>query len=259
MIGKKKNETLPAISGQPSIDIDPQALITSAIEKNASVETMERLLAMRQKLHAEYAEKELRNSMSLFQAEIPIIEKKKIVMNKDGKSIRYKYAPMDDIIKTAQPFIAKHGLCYDIDTEITLDPEGVKVVVLVYHILGHSKKSSFWVPLDKEAYMTDQQKWAAVQTFAKRYAFCNAFGILTGDEDNDGNTPPVLPDPKIEKQKEKAKKYMEALPEYLKKGFRVIGYSSKAVFIFCEKFGWNHVRIKNEIDAIANAKGAKYD
>ena len=27
-------------------------------------------------------------------------------------------------------------------------------------------------------------------TFAKRYAFCNAFGILTADEDNDGGPKP---------------------------------------------------------------------
>jgi hypothetical protein len=34
--------------------------------------------------------------------------------------------------------------------------------------------------------MTDQQKHGARVTFAKRYAFCNALGILTGDEDLDG-------------------------------------------------------------------------
>ena len=34
--------------------------------------------------------------------------------------------------------------------------------------------------------MSDSQVVAAASTFSKRYAFCNAFGILTGDEDNDG-------------------------------------------------------------------------
>ena len=33
--------------------------------------------------------------------------------------------------------------------------------------------------------MSQTQVEAAALTFAKRYAFCNAFGILTGDEDTD--------------------------------------------------------------------------
>ena len=36
--------------------------------------------------------------------------------------------------------------------------------------------------------MSDVQKYGARSTFAKRYAFCNAFGIMTGDDDTDGNT-----------------------------------------------------------------------
>jgi ERF superfamily. len=33
--------------------------------------------------------------------------------------------------------------------------------------------------------MSDTQHVAAALTFAKRYAFTNAFGIMTGDDDND--------------------------------------------------------------------------
>ena len=47
--------------------------------------------------------------------------------------------------------------------------------------------STFKVPIDKEGYMNAPQKFASALTFAKRYAFCNAFGILTGDEDDDSN------------------------------------------------------------------------
>ena len=37
--------------------------------------------------------------------------------------------------------------------------------------------------------MSQTQVEAAALTFAKRYAFCNAFGILTGDEDTDAKRP----------------------------------------------------------------------
>jgi hypothetical protein len=38
---------------------------------------------------------------------------------------------------------------------------------------------------NKTDIMSQSQVAAAATTFAKRYAFCNAFGILTGDEDTD--------------------------------------------------------------------------
>ena len=41
------------------------------------------------------------------------------------------------------------------------------------------------MPIDKDAFMNSQQQYGSASTFSKRYAFCNAFGILTGDEDND--------------------------------------------------------------------------
>jgi hypothetical protein len=54
--------------------------------------------------------------------------------------------------------------------------------------MGHSQESDFTVPIDEKAFMNAPQKVASALTFAKRYAFCNAFGILTGDEDNDGQS-----------------------------------------------------------------------
>ena len=44
--------------------------------------------------------------------------------------------------------------------------------------------------------MSQTQVEAAALTFAKRYAFCNAFGILTGDEDTDAKRATVDQDSK---------------------------------------------------------------
>jgi hypothetical protein len=55
-------------------------------------------------------------------------------------------------------------------------------------------------------------------TFAKRYAFCNAFGILTGDEDIDGAGTGTSNDPadKFEKAKKMilASRNVDGLIEY---------------------------------------------
>jgi hypothetical protein len=64
--------------------------------------------------------------------------------------------------------------------------KNVKATCMAKHKDGHSEPSSMEVPLGtKTAVMSDTQVVAAALTFAKRYAFCNVFGILTSDEDAD--------------------------------------------------------------------------
>ena len=175
--GKAKTSEIVALD--PS---SPEALIAQAIDKNLPVETMERLLAMRKELKAEAAREAFVAAMSKFQGECPIVEKKKSVAEKGGGT-RYKYAPLDVIVAQVRETLSKNELAYTVDAEQT--ETAVTALCKVTHVMGHSETSKFTVPIDPKAYMSAPQKFAAALTFAKRYAFCNALGILTGDEDTD--------------------------------------------------------------------------
>ncbi|MFA5050994.1 MAG: ERF family protein [Patescibacteria group bacterium] len=167
-------------------DFSIQQLLSEAVAKGVPVETMERLLVMRRELKAEQALEAFNSSMAIFQRECPIIKKDKVVMNKDKTTARYKFAPLESIIRQTRTLIEKNGFAYSFDTKTEL--KTVKVFCKVTHILGHEKVSEFQVDIDPESYMNAQQKYASALTFAKRYAFCNAFGILTGDTDNDAKS-----------------------------------------------------------------------
>jgi len=169
----------------PAVDSGPEALIAKAIEHNVPVETLERLLSMRDKLKQEQAREAFFASLSAFQAECPVIEKTKSVKGKDGKE-RYSFAPLDDIVTKVSPLLKKNGLSYTIKADFR---EGqVTAKCEVHHTAGHSETSEFSVPIEKEAYMNEAQKSGSAMSYAKRYAFCNAFGILTGDKDDDGQS-----------------------------------------------------------------------
>jgi hypothetical protein len=172
---------------------DAEALIALAIEKNVSVDTMERLLAMRRELKAERAKEEFDKAMSAFQADCPIIKKTKGV-HTDSGDLAYKYAPLECIVEQVKGFLSTHGFSYCVD-----QPEAktgyVKVALTVKHTFGHSEVTSVELPLgNKTRIMSQTQVEAAALTFAKRYAFCNAFGILTGDEDTDARPESTKPD-----------------------------------------------------------------
>ena len=157
--------------------------ISQAIEKGLPVETMEKLFALREKVKAEQAREAFVEALSEFQSAVPVIKKNKTVLNKDGKSIRYQYASLDAIADQIKKPLVANGLSYRWEVENT--PERIKAMAIVTHKMGHSESSSFEIPIDKEGFMTQPQKYASALTFAKRYSLINILGIATGDEDTD--------------------------------------------------------------------------
>jgi hypothetical protein len=180
--GKQQQSLLP-IKGEV------ETLISQAIDKNVSVETMERLLIMRRELKAEFAKEAFDKAMSEFQAACQTIKKTKCIYTKAGNKA-YSYAPLESIVEQVKGRLKEYGFSYAVQTETK---EGkVKVTCIAKHKYGHTEPSSVEVPLgNKTEIMSQTQVVAAALTFAKRYAFCNAFGILTGDEDTDASSTPT--------------------------------------------------------------------
>ena len=161
----------------------PQNLIALAIQQGTPVEGLEKLMDLQDRWDKKQAKIAFDEAMASFQGECPIIKKTREVPTSTGK-IAYKYAPIDAIVSQVRSTIEKYGLSYAIQTE-TLEGK-VKSTCIVKHKLGHSESSSMEIPLgQKTGVMSDSQVVAAALTFAKRYSFCNAFGIMTGDDDNE--------------------------------------------------------------------------
>lgn len=169
---------------------NPMAMIAMATQKGVDVAVIEKLMDLQERWERNMAKKEFDKAMAAFQSKCPTIQKTKMVKNKDG-SVRYKYAPLESIVEQIKTILQKHGLSYTIDAPV--EGNSVKAICKVTHKRGHSQDGTFAVPIDPQGFMNEQQKFASALTFAKRYAFCNAFGILTGDEDDDATT---APDPK---------------------------------------------------------------
>lgn len=160
-----------------------ESLIGQAIEKGLPVETMERLFALREKVKAEYAKEQFTQALADFQKDCPIVEKNKKVLNKDGRTLRYQYASIDNIIGSIKAPLSQNGLAYSFSVEQTENK--IKATCIITHIAGHSSTSSFEIPIDKEGYMTEPQKYASALTYAKRYALTNALGLVGTEEDTD--------------------------------------------------------------------------
>lgn len=166
-------------------DASIEGFISQAIEKGLPIETMERFLQMRKEFKADQAREAFVIAMAQFQKECPVIMKTKGVKKAGSDVVIYRYAPLDSIVLQVKDALGNNNLAYSFREVRSEDGTKLTAVCTIRHSLGHSEDSSFTVEIGAEAYMTDVQKHGARMTFAKRYAFVNALGILTGDEDTD--------------------------------------------------------------------------
>ena len=174
----KKNTTIQKVETKaPAFNIE--TLINQAVSSNASVDTVERLLAMRKQLRDEWAKQQFDNALASLQGEIPVIEKGQ---RAGSGSFTYNYAPLEFIISKVKDIIAKYGFSYTFDTA---QNGKLKVMCKVKHKAGHTEISEFELAIDTNARMNTSQQYGAALTYGKRYAFCNAFGIVVGGEDTD--------------------------------------------------------------------------
>lgn len=160
-----------------------EGLIAQAIQNNSSVETLERLFDLRVKVNTEKAKEAFVEALGNFQREVPVIEKTKSVLNKDGRTMRYKYAPMDSVIGQIKKTLSDNGFSYNWDSK-NLEKH-IEVTCKLTHKLGHSETSTFAIPIVESQFMTSPQSYATAQSYAKRYTLLNVLGIGTADEDTD--------------------------------------------------------------------------
>ena len=169
-------------------------MIMQAIKEGTPVETLERVLAMRDKLKAEYAKEQYDIAMSGFQSECPIIKRVKEGSKTKSGQLAFKYAPLEVIIKEVQPMMRKYNLSYNFKPMKNEQGKLTDVRCYATHINGYSDFSE--MPVTEgggTSLMSGSQISAASITFAKRYAFCNIFGIVTEEEDNENQLPKDVP------------------------------------------------------------------
>lgn len=181
---------LPALADDLGADVSAGQLILAAIDKGASVETLEKLVALKERIEDRDAARAFIRAMAAFQAECPLIRKKTTakITTAGGGSYSYTYAELDEIVATIAPLVEAHGFSYTWDAKVEANGF-LTCTIRIRHIGGHSETSSFSLPTDTKSAMSSQQKQAAANTFAKRQTLVSGFGLTTTDEDTDGAEP----------------------------------------------------------------------
>lgn len=170
-------------------------LLRYALEMGRDAETMERLVALHERITDRAAATEFTAALADFQHECPAIPKKKRVSyaNAGGGTTSYSYAELPEIEKIVRPLLYARGLSFNWNTEVK--DRLMTATCTLSHVSGHSKASSFSAPVESKAGMSEQQKYASARSYAKRLSLIDVLGLTTEDVVSDGfDMEPILPE-----------------------------------------------------------------
>ncbi len=183
--------TQPAIT-RPAEAPAVMDLLQAAVDKEVSVETLERLVALHERVSDRQAAQDFAAAMADFQKACPPIPKTSTanIATKSGARYSYTYAELDQIARVIGPFLHERGLSYAWDCEVV---EGMlKCICTVTHTAGHAKTGSFICPIDERAQMSGPQQYASSLTFAQRKSLSQVLGLSTTDHDTDDVEPEAI-------------------------------------------------------------------
>jgi ERF superfamily len=177
--------------------LDPQALITRAVEHGAGIEVLERLVALAKDVRAMQAKEAWHRAMAEFQRTCPPIIKtgRARIATRGGGAFTYRYATLDEILRTVQPIMGPLGLSLSWIGGVTAANQ-VSQSCRISHELGHAEDSGFVsIPVgsvDEGRGVSSAQRVGIALTYAKRYALLAILG-LAPEDDPDANDEGALP------------------------------------------------------------------
>ena len=168
--------------------VTPMAMLQLAVEKGASVEQLERLMALQERYEANEAKKEFVAAMTRFKESPAIIEKKKLVdfPNSKGGRTTYKHATLATVCDAIGPALSAVGISHRWETE-QLEGGQIKVTCILTHARGHSEKVWLQAGRDESGGKNNIQAVGSTVTYLQRYTLLAATGMAVQDQrDDDG-------------------------------------------------------------------------
>lgn len=179
---------VPAVVPQRTaiVSMTPADLLRIAVENNADLDRLEKLMQLQERWEANEARKAFVTAMAAFKREPVEIYKRKQVgyKTREGDFVGYKHAELSDVTAAIAPAMAKHGLSFDWDIHQTSGL--ITVDCVVTHVMGHSKMVTMSGAPDNSGKKNAIQQAASTITYLQRYTLLAATGMSTKDDDDDG-------------------------------------------------------------------------
>ena len=188
----------------PSIELTPMGMLDRAVASGASVDVIEKLMALQERWEANQARKLFNSAIVAAKANIPVIEKNRHVgfdSKTPGKArTDYWHEDLAEIERTVRPHLSENGMDYRFETS-SKPNEPVSVTCVLFHQAGHEVRNTLSGPADSSGNKNPLQAISSTVTMLQRYTLKAALGLAAG-KDDDGKASGGVPDLITDAQRE---------------------------------------------------------
>ncbi|MEP0323260.1 ERF family protein [Bauldia litoralis] len=206
----------------PAGEMTPMLMLDRAVQSGASMETLERLMALQERWERNQARAAFDRAMADAKAEIPVITKNRHVgfeSKKAGASnTSYMHEDLGQIARTVDPILANHGLTYRFRTSSPIN-EPVSVTCIVSHRDGHSEENTLSAGRDDSGNKNSIQSVGSTITYLQRYTLKAALGLAAAADDDGakaGGSHPTITDEQVSSLQQLIMDADADIPEFLK-------------------------------------------
>lgn len=168
----------------PTAPMTPMEMLGRAIQTGASMETLEKLMALQERWEANQGRRAFDEAMAAAQAEIPVIRKNRTVdfTSQKGRT-HYKHEDLAEIADTVKPILGKYGLSYRFKT--TNEPnQPIVVTCIVSHEKGYYEETTLSGPRDDSGNKNAIQQVGSTLTYLQRMTLKAALGLAAAEDDD---------------------------------------------------------------------------
>ncbi|MCK5132724.1 MAG: ERF family protein [Candidatus Sabulitectum sp.] len=158
-----------------------------AINPDVSVDKMERIMAMQERILDRQAKQEFASAMMSVQRDIAPIKKRLRNDHTDSS-----YANLDAVNRAVTPIYTVNGFSLTFGSTDSPIPECIRVICDVFHTGGYEKQYTYDSPIDNMGAKGSPTKTRAhgsgsAISYGRRYLVAMIFNLTLTDEDDDGN------------------------------------------------------------------------
>ena len=178
-------EIEPQARSMPVVrDTSPAGLLALAVESNADVDRLEKLMDLHERWQKSEARKAFNAARSKFLSICPEITKD---CEANTGKFKYKYASLQAIIKQIRQPLAECGLAFRY--EISEAEHGMlQVRCILCHTDGHCESNAMSALPDDSGSKNSIQQRGSTVTYLQRYTLIGVLGISTANDDDDGQS-----------------------------------------------------------------------
>jgi hypothetical protein len=171
---------------EAALSVDPMVHMIErmVMDPNASIEKLERMLEMKERLEAQRAKRAFDAAIAEAKSAIPPILKDGRVdyTNKEGKRTSFDHETLHGIAKVVDPILSQHGLSYRYRSE---QREGqLHVTCIVAHRDGYAEETTLSGSPDTSGSKNNYQAVGSAATYLQRYTLKLALGLSAAKDDD---------------------------------------------------------------------------